>query len=178
MFRQMTWWRAEGNHSWMYAFTCFPCCLRFCFFPNSCKLTPKSLGGELFSLTVALSFRSGSPEENKSAIGLLLLHLLQNLPMVLWRSLIMKACVASSYQPNSIWKVQVTHSQPPPNLFNSVLDVQSGNFKNSIWRSWTVMQLWWTYRSRCIWDLLACNMHRIFLDIDLKKKSKGLFEQK
>lgn len=117
-----------------------------------------------------LGIRSESSEENKSAIGLLLLHLLQNLPMTSRRTLKNKVHVSLSYQPNSKRKVQLIHSEPSLNLFNTVLYVQSGNLKDSIWLSWPVVQLWWASRSRCTWNLLAWNIHRIFLAIDFLKK--------
>lgn len=95
-----------------------------------------------------------------------LLHLLQNLPMTSWRSLKKDSTcflILTGYRFE--WKVQMIHSQTPPSLFNSVLCVHSGNLKNSIWLGWAVMQLWWASRSRCIWNLLAWNIHIIFLGI-------------
>lgn len=153
----------------MYAFMCFHFPSIFSFFPKACQLTPKPSGSELFSLTVALLLCLASIVKPLRT---------RRVPLVFFCCTYCKIYpwfsegdskkkVSSSYQLNSKWKAQMFDSQPPPKLFNSVLMCSARKYKNSIWLSWT--QLWWTSRSRCLWNLLAWNTDRIFLDIELKK---------
>lgn len=131
MFSQITLWKAEGNHSRTHAFTCFP-------FPldSVSSLTPVSSHqnhlAESCSPLLLLyssaqhqewisrgdqgrSWSSFAPPIAKSA------HDFVKEPQT------KKAHVSSSCQPNSKWKIHMINSQSPPNLFNLVLWVQSGN---------------------------------------------------
>lgn len=138
-------WRAEWNHSWAYAFTCFPFPFRLYFFPNACQLTPKSSDGKLLSLSVALLLCSASGVDLLRRPRVLLVILCSTYckiyPWFCEGASKKKVHISLSYKPNLKLKIQMIHSQPPPNLFNSVLYVQSRNLKNSFWLSWTVVQL-------------------------------------